>query len=450
MSTENSAGLFEVMPISDWATLDETMRSSAIATYKGAFGQYPYCEKYSDQEVEGVLRRIVNQGGNLMLGVLGGRTVSLAGGYLKPDGSYYIEELAVAPGEQANGYGRATLRSLLETPAAANAPRLGVRTAVANERAVRLYTSEGFTPEPGTEMAASWRQIGAPGIDERVYLSKPPTSVAERLSTLKRVTVAYPSGNATAIVFDQLLTADRKSLNDGVIGAWKARNDGSPGIEQCCFVTFANDPRAVARMEMFGGEFCGNATRSVVWLVTGGKNCEGLIEASGVERPLQFKVKDGDVSVEMPLPQKGKLTTEVAEGMLVQLDGIAQLVVTDKRIKQRDPREVLTELLRSNAYGLADQPAVGVSYYDPATGKADFCVWVKAVETVFDETACGSGTSAIGVAMATQKRSSIKLPVIQPSGETITTEAAFRGGKVSSSVITGKVGILYDGELVLA
>jgi diaminopimelate epimerase len=213
------------------------------------------------------------------------------------------------------------------------------------------------------------------------------------------------------------------------------------------------DQRAVARVEMFGGEFCGNATRSVIQLITEGKDYQGMIEVSGVNRPLNFNVKDGSIAVEMPLPQNSELATKVAEGMLVQLDGIAQLVVTDSEQQQyRSPREVLQAILAENKYGLAEQPAVGITYYNPISNKAEFGVWVKEVNTIFDETACGSGTCAIGIASALQTQQNQRLEVIQPSGESITTEAAFdiETGKVVASNIAGKVSVLYDGELALS
>ena len=270
---------------------------------------------------------------------------------------------------------------------------------------------------------------------------------------LKRAAVVYPSGNTTAVVFDQMLNSDREDLNSRVMSAWKNRASGQPDVEQCCFVTQPENKGAVARVEMFGGEFCGNATRSVIQLITEGKDYQGMIEVSGVNRPLKFTVRDSVITLEMPLPQDGKLVTQVNEGTLVQLDGIAQLVVTDTAIQQsQNPRELLNQLLEQNRYGLAQQPAVGVTYYYRLTNNAEFVVWVKEVNTVFDETACGSGTCAIGVASALDTKQNQKIEVAQPSGERITTEAAFdkESGQVVASNIAGKVSVLYDGELGLS
>ncbi|HUC90084.1 MAG TPA: hypothetical protein VMR45_04735 [Patescibacteria group bacterium] len=149
------------------------------------------------------------------------------------------------------------------------------------------------------------------------------------------------------------------------------------------------------------------------------------------------------------MPKGGELVRRVPEGLLVRLDGIAQLVVTDPQSEQT-PRQMLTSLLADNKYKLTDQPAVGVTCYDAASKKADFCVWVKEVDTIFDETACGSGTCVIGVAQAWETGQSTMLDVIQPSDEIIKTEAICKPGAVDASFITGAVKILYDEAMELS
>jgi diaminopimelate epimerase len=149
----------------------------------------------------------------------------------------------------------------------------------------------------------------------------------------------------------------------------------------------------------------------------------------------------------MPLPQGGELVRRVSEGWLVQLDGIAQLVTAPEQ--EQTPRQLLESLLSGNKYQLTEQPAVGVSVYDEASKRAAFCVWVKEVGTIIDETACGSGTCAIGVAQAWETGRSTMLDVIQPSGEAIRTEASYGPGAVNGSFIAGGVKMLYDGALEL-
>ncbi len=264
---------------------------------------------------------------------------------------------------------------------------------------------------------------------------------------LGRVAIMYPSGNPTAIVVGYPQNKNLTELNAQIMAAWPSQ-DGCE-IEQCCYVTTPTNPAAAISIQMLAGEFCGNATRSAVQFLTKGQNCRGLIEASGVAYPLEFEVRDEEVAVQMPLPDSG-LIEQVDEGSLVNLDGISQLVVTAPPEGGESPRQLLVGLLASNKYGLAGRPAAGVCYYNPDSREAQFCVWVNAVDTMFDETACGSGTCAIGIAAAYALGESVRLEVIQPSGEPITTEARYAAGGVVRSFISGKVQTIYDGPLSLA
>lgn len=267
---------------------------------------------------------------------------------------------------------------------------------------------------------------------------------------IKKLVVAYPSGNTTAVVFDDKESVSSKQLNSAILQTWKTNFPSQTEIEQCCFITKPNNSRAIGRVEMFGGEFCGNATRSVVWLLTKGANGSGYIESSGVKELLSYEVKNSEVEVQIPLPSHSQLVIPVKEGNLVELDGICHLVVTDPEARvSHSPRELLNNLLQKNAYRLRDWPCVGVTYYDGLTSKARFCVWVKEVDTIFDETACGSGTSAIGIVLATEQNSSVSLPVHQPSGENIITRAIFDQNQVTTSFIKGTVTVLYEGKMEL-
>lgn len=424
--------------------------SAAVSTYQESFAQAPYYESFTDKEVVESLDYIVTKGGDLVFGWDKDELVALAGGYITPENDYYVEELAVRPDKQSNGFGRATLRALLEIGAQKDPDSFELRTILNNIKALELYQSEGFKLSDTTEIVPQRRVNATIGLDERIYLRKQLKEVAmNEQQTFKRIAIAYPSGNTTAIVFDRLLNTNRRSLNSRLMEVWKKQFPSESEIEQCCFVTFPKDQRAVARVEMFGGEFCGNATRSVIQLVTAGEDFSGFIEVSGVDRPLRFRVLAGAISLEMPLPQESKAVQEVTEGRLVQLDGITQLVVTAESMRaNQSPREVLTNLIEQNRYGLADLPAVGVTFYDKISGKSEFCVWVRDVGTIFDETACGSGTCAIGVALACEKKDDVELEVIQPSGDCIVTKASYdiSAESVKDSEISGEVKILYDGK----
>jgi polar amino acid transport system ATP-binding protein len=276
---------------------------------------------------------------------------------------------------------------------------------------------------------------------------------------LDRVVVADPAGNITALVFDDLRHLDaaaRAELNDAIIAAALRDVPGAPAVEQCGFVTGGAGSAGAAggvdgagsagatggALEMFGGEFCGNATRSVRHLL-------------GAKNP---------VTVDMPLPAGGVRVREADGGgsWLVPFDGITHLVVTDAgQLANGSVRDTMLAILAENKYGFRDLPAVGVSYFDEGTGRAAFSLRVRDMDTIFSENSCGSGTAAIAAALAHRDGEDKALRVIQPSGDALDAAAIYdRGasgggagdagtGRVTGVTTTGTVRILYDGPLTL-
>jgi histidine racemase len=267
-------------------------------------------------------------------------------------------------------------------------------------------------------------------------------------TVISRLVVAYPSGNTTAIVLGEPPTRDLKALNAGIMLAWQSLRPDQPPIEQCCNVTAPRSTGAIARCEMFGGEFCGNAARSVALLLADGEDRAGTIEVSGVDHPLAFNVRKGEVTLEMPVPDTAGCIERTRDGILVRLDGITHLVVAGPH-GGNGPRRLLDRLVRGNSHGFADQPAAGVCLYDPGSGEARFCIRVRDIGSVFDETAYGSGTCAIGMAAAWERGEPVVLEVIQPSGESISVAVDHTDGRIKKAAISGTVSILYDGEMRL-
>lgn len=267
---------------------------------------------------------------------------------------------------------------------------------------------------------------------------------------IKRIAIMYPSGNTTAVLFPPVNLSDKKSLNAGVMRAWKTLRPLEPEVEQVCYIAQPKNPLALARVEMLGGEFCGNATRAVIALVMAGRNGSGIVEVSGVEKPLRFSVSKDVISLEMPFEEVNMLTP-ITEGVLVRLQGITQLVASDDARRTCTPRELLGKILRNKKYKLRNEPAVGVTYFDPTSKRASFAVWVNAVDTTFDETACGSGTAAIGAVAAHEAKKAQRIRVIQPSKEWITVSARYNArAKTSEKIrIKGNVRTLFDNALLV-
>jgi diaminopimelate epimerase len=105
------------------------------------------------------------------------------------------------------------------------------------------------------------------------------------------LTILNPGGNITALING--IPAGRwrrRQINDAVMKNFQ-------NVEQVGFF----DPAAV-RLEMAGGEFCGNATRCAAYLTLKGKPGKTDISVSGTKQILRSRIdKRGMVWAQMPI-----------------------------------------------------------------------------------------------------------------------------------------------------
>ena len=106
------------------------------------------------------------------------------------------------------------------------------------------------------------------------------------------LTILNPGGNVTALINGIPATLlRRRQINDAVMKSF-------PNVEQVGFFD-----SAAARLEMAGGEFCGNATRCLAYLLLGGKPGKIKIGVSGANKPLRARIdQSGNTWAQMPLP----------------------------------------------------------------------------------------------------------------------------------------------------
>lgn len=92
-----------------------------------------------------------------------------------------------------------------------------------------------------------------------------------------------PAGNITAFVFTPTPAKERVAIGRALM------EQIDPSVEQVGFISL-NDRREPVRLDMMGGEFCGNASRALGLLQAIAKKKEGnVIEevcVSGVSHPL--------------------------------------------------------------------------------------------------------------------------------------------------------------------
>lgn len=169
------------------------------------------------------------------------------------------------------------------------------------------------------------------------------------------------------------------------------------------------------------------------------------IRVSGTNQALRAWIdKKKNVWAQMPLLTKLQVKT-VGEFQIVELEGIAQ-VVTPLPRRNNSPDELKQsgfQILRM--LKLTEScPASGVMFVSREKGmiKIDPVVWVRDIKTLFYETACASGTTAVGLLEFINKREvSDTSQVIQPSGELL--RVTIKKNKQSLFVaIGGKIKIL--------
>ncbi|MFO7748798.1 MAG: hypothetical protein R6V54_01760 [Desulfobacteraceae bacterium] len=221
-------------------------------------------------------------------------------------------------------------------------------------------------------------------------------------------------GNPTAICYDTDCTQnDYPMLN-------KLIQRAHPWVEQ---VGFYREDCSLPRLEMAGGEFCGNAARSFACLLkelNPGK--DGFqFHISGFAPPVTAEVtRTGTGKFACSAGFKG-LDAEKREGRLdgkpvtiVDLGGIVHIMVKETDFPVNGNGAAGEMLAIKNRLGI-DGSAVGVVWLREEMEKLYMrpVVWVRDINTCLEESSCGSGT--IAVAAALEKNVS----VVQPSGEPI-------------------------------
>ncbi len=312
------------------------------------------------------------------------------------------------------------------------------------------------------------------------------------MSRKLRYSKCVPGGNTTIIIYDRFPRKHQPAIARGVMKLF-------PGCEQVGFIEPPQNPRAICRLQMMGNEFCGNATRSLAWLIMDFLSKNGnakplatykekafnlqALESSqtsgqSVNIPLEVSGYDGlltaigryqnmmntaieDISVPMPIRQNSdsiaKHRIKAADTEIVvpvvNLDGISHVIVFDTDFKPpeqaREREKIAMSMLRQ--LELTSLEAAGVLFCS-ADGDAitmEPFVYVRDTDTFVPETACGSGTIAIVQSLALQRKQSVKLNVVQPSGQTITGQVVYETGVTTQAYVEGPVQILEEGELSL-
>ena len=223
------------------------------------------------------------------------------------------------------------------------------------------------------------------------------------------------------------------------------------------------NPEIMPGLTMMGGEFCGNACRCLAALLVmlAEKEPEtwpvlGSLRSSGAERPVAWRVRpttDGapglDAAVRVDLA--GATVTELEPGLCrVDMPGIVHILLDENLFPA--PADLTAEAAQwRQKLGLENQPGVGCIRHAPLNAANPYIaplVWIRDTDSSCPETACGSGSLALGLALRAHGGQS-SINIRQPSGEYIAVELEENAGGVWRGWIGGPVRLIATGEAFL-
>lgn len=228
---------------------------------------------------------------------------------------------------------------------------------------------------------------------------------------------ADPAGNITLLVTTRVPADQRAEISSRLLSAVE-------GAEQ---VGFVENPAlgGKGRLEMMGGEFCGNGARAfALWLARSRSlalPADIDIEISGHDGVLAARVGTDSVSVPMP----AHLSVREEDGILtVELPGITHHIISGA--PEMDEAQRLL-----NRYKDDRSDAVGILFLQ--NGQMTPVVWVRATDSTVWESSCGSGTAACAIARCWLERRTVRLTLRQPGG-VLGAEAEWPGHGIRSRI----------------
>ena len=245
------------------------------------------------------------------------------------------------------------------------------------------------------------------------------------------VAVLDPAGNVTAIVCSDVPAAERAHIAAQLLRLPEL------GIEQVAFLAAPRSGGEI-RLEMMGGEFCGNALRCAGFyqaLRTGaqGKSCV-LAEISGADgvQPVMADTAQGTASTVMPLP----LSVQPAGWADVQATRVTFAGITHFVIDRAQPDEALVQRAVAAA---PEASAVGAIFLDRAHGSIKPVVFVRETASCVAENSCASGSVATAVVLTADFADGItEIGIGQPGG-TLEVGVQRTDGAVTGLSIGGAV-----------
>jgi diaminopimelate epimerase len=246
---------------------------------------------------------------------------------------------------------------------------------------------------------------------------------------------ADPAGNITVFVLDPVEGSPRRAALAKALLA-----EPSLKAEQVGFVIPpAAGGNRLPRLEMMGGEFCGNAARSFGLYagleggLTGKQDIAVEISGSGAPVLVHADLDASTAELEIPGPRGEALLSWGGRSFPAYFfEGITQVIAEGE-----EPR-------RDLVLGLLDKvppSALGVVFYDPRRLFMRPAVYVFATDSLVFESSCGSGTAALAVYLSAAMTGGGGIWKIAQPGGVIEARAARTAGKIETVAIGGPVAL---------
>jgi len=257
---------------------------------------------------------------------------------------------------------------------------------------------------------------------------------------IDRLVIAKPSGNITALIFDEIEADELPAVSTWVQNEF-------PSVEQVLFVQ--NTIHGV-HGQMAGGEFCGNAARSLGYVLSNGREARQTFTMSGISRPVAVETSLGRSKLGIQTDIKRENLFLKGEAVpVVHMEGISHVVLftgcssfypLKEQAAKFGGEIVVQEVL--DVLGLTLLPACGLLFVEADDDLISLTpyIFVRDTGKLCRETACASGSMAAAYMLEKD------LDIHQPSNESLHVSIK-RDGHTVKAEVDGVISILWDGAV---
>lgn len=269
-----------------------------------------------------------------------------------------------------------------------------------------------------------------------------------------------PAQNMTVFVLDQVPRKDHAEISR------KLMSYDSIHAEQIGFIekTILPDSTETLRLQMMGGEFCGNASRSFAAYMVyteypsiqkKGKDFVVPLQVSGWERNVEcivtpLKQKNRFRSrIQMPLPKNVGAQEFIVQGetistIRVDFFGITHFIVDKDLVRSSlEFYNIVKSEMDEENY-----EAFGIMFYNFEEKNLVPLVYVKGTDTMCWEKSCASGAAALGVCLSYLDDVDTAEDIVQTGG-ILNINVKWIDGNASEIYLDGEVEIVSEGTVLL-